>query len=250
MTTRPVPPQPPAGEIIKFPDVPPEEMTAYDYVNAPGYPPSLAVHFGNPETTIITSEIAAALIPTESYEGVRYPDLLIAFNVNPAARVARNGYLITEQGKPPDFVLEVASESTGRRDETVKRDDYAAMGVPEYWRFDPSGGRHHIAHLAGDRLVNGLYEPVRIHQTDSEHFWGRSEALGLSLCWEEGQLRFWDPVGQLYLTTYAEEHDARRQSEAQTIAERDARLAERDARLEAEARAQQLEEELRRLRGD
>ena len=250
MTTRPVTPQPGAGEIIKFPDVPPEEMTAFDYVNAPGYPPSLAAHFGSPETTIITSEIAAALIPSENYEGVRYPDLLIAFNVNPAARVARNGYLIPEQGRPPDFVLEVASESTGRRDETTKRDDYAAMGVTEYWRFDPTGGRHHSTHLAGDRLVNGVYVPVPIQSTDEYHYWGRSEALGLSLCWEEGQLRFWDPVGQFYLATFAEEREAHLAERDARLAERDARLAERDSRLEAEARVRSLEQEIRRLRGE
>ena len=70
---------------------------------------SLAAHFGDRETTIITSEVAAALIPyDDTYEGVRYPDLLIAFNVNPPANHARKGYLIPEQGKPPDFVLEVA----------------------------------------------------------------------------------------------------------------------------------------------
>ena len=33
----------------------------------------------------------------------------------------RKGYLIPEQGKPPDFVLEVASETTGEVDETDKR---------------------------------------------------------------------------------------------------------------------------------
>ena len=243
MTTRPVSPQPSTGEIIQFPDVPPEEMTAFDYVNAPGYPASLAAHFGSPETTIITSEVAAALIPSESYEGVRYPDLLIAFNVSPAARQARNGYLIPEQGKPPEFVLEVASASTGRRDETTKRNDYAGMGVPEYWRFDPSGGRYHRTHLAGDRLVDGAYQPIPIHQANEGHYWGRSEVLGLSLCWEEGQLRFWDPVTQQYLTTYMEEREAR-------LEEREARLEERNARLAAEARAQRLEEELRRLRGE
>ena len=47
---------------------------------------------------------------------------------------------VDEVGKPPDLVLEVASESTGRRDYTFKRDGYEKMGVGEYWRFDPSGG--------------------------------------------------------------------------------------------------------------
>ena len=250
MTTRPVSPQPSAGEIIQFPDAPPEEMTAYHTVNMPGYPPALMAHFGSPESTVILSEVAAGLFTREGREGIRFPDLLIALNANPAAIGPRNGYLIPEQGKPPDFVLEVASESTGRRDETVKRDDYARLGVPEYWRFDPSGGRYHSSHMAADRLVEGVYQPIPIYQTDESHFWGRSEVLGLSLCWEEGQLRFWDPVAQQYLTTYMEERDARLAERDARLAEREARLAEREARQEAEARAQRLEEELRRLRGE
>ena len=64
----------------------------------------------------------------------------MAFGVDPAAIFARNGYVISEVGKPPDFVLEVASESTGRRDYTHKRAIYAEYGVAEYWRFDRSGG--------------------------------------------------------------------------------------------------------------
>ena len=232
MTTRPAAPPPGAAQIIQFPDPPPEEMTAYDYVNALGYPPSLSEHFGRRDTTIITSEVAAALIPTENYEGVRYPDLLIAFGVDPVARIARRGYLIPEQGKPPDFVLEVASESTGRRDETVKRDDYAAMGVPEYWRFDPSGGLYHQAALAGDRLAGGAYQPIPVHRTEAGHWWGHSAALNLDLCWEAGKLRFWDPAGRRYLNTFTDE--------------RAAHMREREARIAAEARIRQLEEELRR----
>ena len=46
----------------------------------------------------------------------RYPDLLIALDVDPAAYEASNGYIIGEQGKPPDFVLEIASRSTGAED--------------------------------------------------------------------------------------------------------------------------------------
>ena len=84
------------------------------------------------------------------------PDCVIAFGVNPAAIVARNGYVISEVGQPPDFVLAVASRSTGRRDYTVKRAGYAGYGVREYWRFDPTGGRYHDTALAGDRLVDGV----------------------------------------------------------------------------------------------
>ena len=46
--------------------------------------------------------------------GVKYPDLLIAFDVDPEAYQSSNAYVISEQGKPPDFVLEIASRGTWR----------------------------------------------------------------------------------------------------------------------------------------
>ena len=239
MTTKPVALPPDSGAIIKFPDPPPEEMTAYHHVLFPGYPGSLALHFGNRETTVILSEIAAALFVNRNREGIRYPDLLIAFDANPAAILPRNGYLIPEQGKPPDFVLEVASESTGKIDEDQKRRDYAGMGVPEYWRFDYTGGNFHSVPLAGDRLVDGEYQPVAITRIDDEHYWGHSEALNLDLCWEQGDLRWFDPVEQRYLPTFDDERTARIVAETQ----RDAAEAERNA---AEARIRQLEEKLQR----
>ena len=250
MTTKPVTPQPGAGRIVQFPDAPPEEMTAYHHVNLPGYPGSLTAHFGNQETTVILSEIAAGLFATANRQGIRYPDLLIAFDAKPDAILPRNGYLIPEQGKPPDFVLEVGSESTGEVDETSKRRDYARFAVPEYWRFDPSGGKFHSTHLAGDRLVGGEYQPITIHRTSEGHFWGRSDALNLDLCWQDGQLRFWDPVGQRYLNTYLEEREVRISETARADAERRSRMAEAARADAAEARAQQLAEELRRLRGE
>ena len=226
-----------AGEIVQFPEPPPEEMTGYYSVSWQSYPGSLAEHFGNPETTIITSEVAAALMVSADRVGVRYPDLLIAFNANPAANRARLGYLIPEQGKPPDFVLEVASKTTGERDETTKREDYARMGVPEYWRFDETGGDYHSVPLAGDRLLNGIYVPIPIHRA-AGYLWGRSAALNLDLCWENEKLRFRDPETGLYIYTFADERAARRQAEAD-------RDDERAARRQAEARIRQLEAELR-----
>ena len=234
-----------APGLIRFPDPPPDEMTAFYQVNFPGYPVSLYEHYGDRATTIITSEVAAALLPSDDYEGVRYPDLLVAFGVDPAAHRARNGYLIPEQGKPPDFVLEVASGSTARRDETVKRDNYAEMGVPEYWRFDDTGGNLYQTALAGDRLVDGEYRPIPIYRTADGGYWGRSEVLGLDLCWEDGALRFWDPAEGRYLATHEEMHAisraavaARRAAEAERTAAEAERNSERAARAEAEARAE------------
>lgn len=47
----------------------------------------------------------------------------------------------------PDFVAEVLSPSTRRRDRGVKFEDYAAHGVAEYWLLDPATQTVEIFHL-------------------------------------------------------------------------------------------------------
>ena len=77
---------------------------------------------------------------------VRYPDLLVAFDVDPDLYEANNGYVVSfqgkAQGKAPDLVLEIASRRTGRVDVGEKVDFYAGVGVLEYWRFDETGEFH------------------------------------------------------------------------------------------------------------
>ena len=96
-------PAPGAPEIVRFPDARPcdMDMTTYYYVNFPAYPSALADHLGNLDATVIISEMAAGLRATETYEGILFPDLLIALDANPAAAQARNGYLIPEPGQAP-----------------------------------------------------------------------------------------------------------------------------------------------------
>ena len=141
-----------------------------------------------------------------------------------------------------DFVLEIASPRTGREDYTGKRNGYAAFGTPEYWRFDPSGGRHRDAPLAGDRLVEGTYQPIEVLETTPGRLHGHSDVLGLDLCWEDGRLRWWDPAAQSYLLTLDEERDVR-------IAEAEARAAAEARADSAEARVRDLEAELERRGG-
>jgi Uma2 family endonuclease len=60
------------------------------------------------------------------------PDLLYLSNER-AAEV-----LTTEHARGvPELVVEVASKSTRRRDETIKRELYERAGVTEYWIVDP-----------------------------------------------------------------------------------------------------------------
>ena len=135
-------------------------------------------------------------------KGSLYPDCMVAFDMPyPADEIdTANGYTISELGKPPDFILEIGSLSTGRNDYTYKREVYARQQVPEYWRFDHTGGRFHDAALAGDRLTaEGVYEPISVEQTPDGAYRGYSAVLRLELHWDAGRLRFWNPATGDYL---------------------------------------------------
>ena len=104
--------------------------------------------------------------------------MLVSFNANRALYRQDNGYIISRQGKPPDLVMEIASRRTGRTDVLDKPARYAALGIPEYWRFDETG-EFHGARLAGDRLVQGRYEPIPIEEIEDGVLQGYSAALDL-----------------------------------------------------------------------
>ena len=215
------------------PEHPDDKMTSFKQLAATGHAHHLARHLGNPETTLVAGERYVVVRPTQSMAGSHYPDLLVAFDVDPAAYDASNGYIIEEQGKPPDFVLEIASRHTGHIDVGEKREAYAALGIPEYWRFDETG-EHHRARLGGGRLADGVYVPIAIDEPAADVLQGYSAVLNLNLRWENGELRWHDPATGQHIATFDGER-ARADDE-------------RAARLRAEDRVRELEAELRRLR--
>ena len=197
-------------------------------------------------------------------------DCVVAFGVE-AERIIReaNAYVVSEAGKPPDFVLEIVTQHTQVRasavnDYNIKRLFYRDVGAVEYWRFDASGGRFYDTPLAGDVLVDGEYRPIKIRCAEDGSLWGYSRALGLYLVVEEGRLRFFDPVrGEFLLTPLesmdeiereiAENERRREETDRRIAADRAARIenerrivADRAARIKAEAEI----ERLRRLLGD
>ena len=153
-------------------------------------------------------------------------------------------YLVWQEGKPPDWVLEVASPSTQARDRDEKRHRYAAMGVPEYWLFDPKGDVYPrgMPPLQGLGLVDGEYRPLESRLTDGKRMI-RSEVLGLDVRGEAKLLRFWDP---------AKRRDIEHSPEIKAARKREATRANREAaaRSAAEARVAELEAALKRLRAD
>ena len=140
MTSRPFQQTPATGPAGKFPEVPPrDDMQNSIHLDDPAHQAVLRRHFGTSDTIIVLGEVPIGR-NLRQRQGLRVPDLLVAFGVDRAGIISQRGYSIEEQGKPPDFVLEIACENTGQDDYTEKRYAYAAFGVPEYWRFDPSGG--------------------------------------------------------------------------------------------------------------
>ena len=230
MTTAKMPKAPPDFTLPDPPKSQDEKMTASKHLSLTGGAHFLAQHLGNPDTTIVGADLYLIPVPTTeltSMAGSVYPDLLVAFDADPALYYAQNGYVISEQGKPPDFVLEVASPSTGRRDTVEKRMRYAELLVPEYWRFDETG-KYHGARLAGDRLVNGRYEPIQVDELPDGSLQGHSDILNVDLRWADGQLHWHDPATGEHIATMA---------------------SEREARIHAEARIAELENQLSQLRG-
>ena len=137
--------------------------------------------------------------------------------------------------KPPDFVLEIASPSTGHIDTNEKQDDYAALGITEYWHFDETGEQH------GARLENGGYASIPIAELTTDTLQGRSEVLNLNLRWEQGHLGLYVPATRRHIATFAGERAARIRAKAEAH-------AERSARLQAQARIRELEDAFRQLR--
>ena len=238
-TARPT--QPPASPaqttpFFRLPDIPekhPDDMTSVQHLHEPGHTHHLSQYLGNPGAILVTGERYVILGPDFDASDCRYPDLLVAFGVDPAAYRARNGYVVTEQGKPPDFILEVASRHSANDDRGVKKDYYERLGVGEYWLFDSEGTLYGFV-LKGYRLVEGQYEEIEAREVWPGGFEGYSAALNLILRVEDGFLGLYDPATGEHIPTFQSER---------------ARADTAEARAEnAEARARELEAEICRLR--
>ena len=172
------------------------------------------------------------------------PDCYVVFGITPEAlhslsEEGNNTYLLWEVGKPPDFVMEIASKSTKSNDLISKRALYAELGIPEYWRYDQTGGDFYGDPLVGERLVDGEYQRIRMREDDDGRVWAHSPALNLALYWDNGDLRYWNPVAEKWLLNYEEEHAALLNAEERVAQEQAGRLAEQTAREIAESRAEQ-----------
>ena len=234
-------------QLAKFPEFPPrDDMQNTKYIYSASIITALMNYLGESDTVYVGSEIPLGW-DASVRKGTLVPDLMVALNCDAARMDAQDGYEMRSQPHPPEFVLEVASVHTAERDYTEKREGYADYGVSEYWRFDPTDGGRYPAGLAGDRLVGGAYVPIELEYYGANNKRGYSEELKLYVCWEDGELRLYDPMSENYLRTH-EESEARvaaeseaRRTEAARADYADARADYADARADAETRARRAE---------
>ena len=173
------------------------------------------------------------------------PDVFVVRGIE---KKIRENYLIWDEGKAPDLVIELTSKSTKHEDQVKKKELYRdVLQVSEYFMFDPTEDYLAPA-LQGFRLVDGEY--LRIEPVD-----GRlpSEVLGLHLERDGRELRLYDPARGSRVMTPAEViQTTAKQAEA---AEKRAEAAEKRAdyldvaRQEAEAEMERLRRENEMLRG-
>ena len=181
------------------------------------------------------------------------PDLFVVFGPDFAQYRDRYGLSLAEIGKPPDFIMEVASPSTWQADLGYKRDAYHWIRAGEYWLFDPERGRLYGQALAWEQRVGDHYIERPVYQGDDGMEWAHSPALGLDICVQGDWLRFYDPAVGQYLFIQKEEKAAREAAEATLTAEQTARefaevaLEQEQATRAAEQTAREVAEAAREV---
>ena len=138
---------------------------------------ALVSHFSERKDVLVAMELVVYYQRGNNKARLQ-PDLQVVFGVGRGGD--RSSFRLWEEGKAPDFVLEVASPSTAENDARHKATEYARIGVREYWRLDPKGslmGRP----LEGYAASEERFGPVEAVEREGRGIWLRSEVLELDL---------------------------------------------------------------------
>jgi hypothetical protein len=168
----------------------------------------------------------------------REPDLAVAWDRPDAQRVV---YLLEEEGKAPDFVLEVLSDSTKDQDARAKKRWYQAIGVREYVIADPSGDYAGERRLQRWRLPGAEEADAAPPDVALEGEVLACALLPYGLLAREGWLRLVDTgIGEELPLLREELAQGRQEAELRRAAQAEAR-EELERRLTIEARLQAAE---------
>ena len=184
-------------------------------------------------------------VKTYDYRG---PDVFVVLDV---PHRERKSWVVWEEGKAPDVVIELLSETTAKFDKQEKKTIYQdRLRVPEYFWFDPFNPED----LAGFYLREGVYETI---QADAP---GKliSRQLNLALVTWSGSfkgvetmwLRWATLEGELLPTEQEkaeQEHQRAEQEHQQAAQERQRAEQERQRAEQERQRAEQEHQRAERL---
>jgi Uma2 family endonuclease len=212
---------------------------------------NMFVYYSAEQARQILAEEAEPARPRRAFRG---PDLFVVLHVDGSFR--RQKWVVwDEEGRYPDVIFEFLSPSTRRIDQTTKKTLYEqTFRTREYYWYDPFDPREFQGwRLGPDNGYQAMTpDPRGWIWSPTLHLWiGRWEGTYLSdpATW----LRFYDPHGQLVLTSQETAEAAEQRAEAERVraeaAEQRAE-AERARATAAEAELARLQAELARLRGE
>jgi hypothetical protein len=144
------------------------------------------------------------------------------FLVKAVANHPRKSWVVWEEdGKYPDLVIELLSDSTATKDRTVKKQLYQdRWRTPEYFWFSPE-----TQEFAGWQLVGHEYKAIAAN----EQGWLWSQELELYLGVLAGQLRYFKSTGALVPTpTEAAEQEHQQAEQEHQQAEQERQRAEQE----------------------
>ena len=208
---------------------------------------ALGAHFSHDPSVYISGDILMYYVQGVPSKSIS-PDVLVTFGIG---MKLRKTYLLWEEGKVPDFVMEFSSESTYRNDLTDKMDIYASLGINDYFLYDAED-MYLPSQLMGFELVNGVY--MEVQPDDNGGI--RSSSLSLDFRIRDEGIAIFDPVANDWVRTRAETEairadtaEARMQHRKSARADTAEARAEQEAiaRQEVEAENAQLREQLARL---
>ena len=111
------------------------EGIRYDFLSSPKYVhQKLLTNFHLAFHSACSQDGETILAPMDVHfdeDNVLQPDVIYIAKENLA--IIRDGFVFGA----PDLIVEILSESTGRRDKTIKKAVYERFGVKEYWLADP-----------------------------------------------------------------------------------------------------------------
>lgn len=184
---------------------------------------TLKAHYASEPNIYVSGNLLVFYQPGDKRRHVS-PDVFVVRGV---PNGSRPNYLIWEEGKAPEVVIELTSKTTRREDLHKKFELYRdVLKVKEYFLFDPLEDYLEPS-MQGYRLVGKEYRPIRAKN-------GRlpSRILQMHLERDGTELRFWQPETGRWIPT-----DRERAESAEERAESaEERIREMERQLQAERR--------------